>query len=128
MTGPGASAREASARGASAHPARAVSITACPDGPLLVRGDLALFDENGVPIEPNRRTFALCRCGASAVRPFCDGSHKLVGFRTGPPPQTPAVTFEEDEPLDAAAAEGSEADLASSPRRRQPSPPDGLRH
>ena len=79
---------------------RPAVIVACPDGPLLVRGDLALFDEHGAPIEPGRRTFALCRCGASAVRPFCDGSHKLVGFRTGPPPRTPAVTFEDE------AAEG----------------------
>ena len=77
---------------ASAHP---VSITACPDGPLLVRGDLALVDEDGEPVTPNRRTFALCRCGASAIRPFCDGSHKLVGFRTTPPARTPAVTFDE---------------------------------
>ena len=75
--------------------ARPVSITACPDGPLLVRGDLALFDEDGEPLQANRRTFALCRCGASAIRPFCDGSHKLVGFRTTPPPRTPAVTFDE---------------------------------
>ena len=75
--------------------ARPVSIRACPDGPLLVRGDLALFDEDGEPVQPNRSTFALCRCGASAIRPFCDGSHKLVGFRTTPPPGTPAVTFDE---------------------------------
>jgi CDGSH-type Zn-finger protein len=74
---------------------RLVSVTACPDGPLLVRGELALFDESGAPVEPNRRTFALCRCGASAIRPFCDGSHKLVGFRTEPPARTPAVTFDE---------------------------------
>ena len=77
--------------------ARPVSITACPDGPLLVRGDLELFDDNGERVQPNRRTFALCRCGASAIRPFCDGSHKLVGFRTSPPPRTPAVAFD-DEP------------------------------
>lgn len=75
--------------------ARPVSITACPDGPLLVRGDLTLFDDDGLPVQPNRRTFALCRCGASAIRPFCDGSHKLIGFRTGPPARTPAVTFDE---------------------------------
>jgi CDGSH-type Zn-finger protein len=75
--------------------ARPVSITACRDGPLLVRGDLALFDEDGVAIHPNRRTFALCRCGASAIRPFCDGTHKLVGFRTEPPATTPAVIFRE---------------------------------
>lgn len=75
--------------------ARPVTITACPDGPLLVRGDLALYDDDGEPVQPNRRTVALCRCGASAIRPFCDGSHKLVGFRTSPPPRTPAVTFDE---------------------------------
>jgi CDGSH-type Zn-finger protein len=75
--------------------ARPVSITACPDGPLLVRGDLVLFDDDGERIQPHRRTFALCRCGASAIRPFCDGSHKLVGFRTSPPARTPAVTFDE---------------------------------
>lgn len=74
---------------------RPVSIIACPDGPLLVRGDLALFDDDGHPVQPNRRPFALCRCGASAIRPFCDGSHKLIGFRTSPPLRTPAVTFEE---------------------------------
>ena len=77
--------------------ARPVSITACPDGPLLVRGDLQLFDDDGRPVQPSRRTFALCRCGASAIRPFCDGSHKLVGFRTSPPSRSPAVTFD-DEP------------------------------
>jgi CDGSH-type Zn-finger protein len=75
--------------------ARPASITACPDGPLLVRGDLTLFDDDGVPVQPKRRTFALCRCGASAIRPFCDGSHKLIGFRTSPPARTPAVTFDE---------------------------------
>ncbi|HET6673320.1 MAG TPA: CDGSH iron-sulfur domain-containing protein [Agromyces sp.] len=77
---------------ASPHPA---SITACPDGPLLVRGELALIDENGEPVTPNRRTFALCRCGASAIRPFCDGSHKIVGFHTTPPARTPSVSFDE---------------------------------
>jgi CDGSH-type Zn-finger protein len=75
--------------------ARPVTITACPDGPLLVRGDLEVFDDDGKPVPTSRRTFALCRCGASAIRPFCDGSHKLVGFRTSPPPRTPAVTFDE---------------------------------
>ncbi|MEJ3405729.1 CDGSH iron-sulfur domain-containing protein [Rathayibacter sp. YIM 133350] len=69
-------------------------ITACPNGPLLVRGEIALVDEHGDAVAANRRTVALCRCGASALRPFCDGSHKLVGFRTEPPARTPAVTFD----------------------------------
>lgn len=59
-----------------------VRITACPDGPLLVRGDIELEGEDGQPIERRRRTIALCRCGVSAIKPFCDGTHKAVGFTT----------------------------------------------
>ena len=51
------------------------------NGPLLVVGDdAALVDWNGDPYPVARRPFALCRCGASKNRPFCDGSHKAVGF------------------------------------------------
>ena len=57
-----------------------VTIQACPNGPLLVRGDVDLVDGAGVPVERRRRTIALCRCGASALAPFCDGSHKAIGF------------------------------------------------
>jgi CDGSH-type Zn-finger protein len=51
-----------------------------PDGPLLVRGPVMLLDASGTPIDPRRSTFALCRCGRSALRPFCDGTHAR-GFR-----------------------------------------------
>ena len=64
-------------------------IVVCPDGPLLVRGDVALVSPSGDPIPRRRRTMGLCRCGSSAIKPFCDGSHKIVGFRS------------EDEPLGA---------------------------
>lgn len=57
-------------------------ITACPDGPLLVRGDIDLLTSTGEPIPRNRATIALCRCGVSTIKPFCDGTHKLVGFKT----------------------------------------------
>lgn len=56
------------------------SITVCPRGPLLVRGDFEILDAEGQPIERTRETVALCRCGASAIKPYCDGSHKLNGF------------------------------------------------
>ena len=56
------------------------TIEACPNGPLLVRGDVQLVDGRGEPIERRRRTVALCRCGSSAIAPFCDGSHKATGF------------------------------------------------
>ena len=57
-------------------------IVACPDGPLLVRGHIDLTTPDGTPIEQHRRTVALCRCGISTIKPFCDGSHKAVHFRT----------------------------------------------
>lgn len=58
------------------------SITPYPDGPIIVRGNVRLETADGVPIERNRRTVALCRCGLSTIKPFCDGTHKPAGFRT----------------------------------------------
>ncbi len=58
-----------------------VTITPYRDGPLIVRGDFKLEDQNGDEIGNERRTIALCRCGKSRSRPFCDGSHKLIGFK-----------------------------------------------
>ena len=57
------------------------TITPYRDGPLLVRGPFRLLDQDGNEIEVDRRTVALCRCGKSRLRPFCDGTHKLVRFR-----------------------------------------------
>lgn len=51
-----------------------------PEGPLLVRGPLRLIDEEGREVLTRRRVNALCRCGRSAVQPFCDGTHKIVPF------------------------------------------------
>ena len=58
-----------------------VTITPYRDGPLLVRGDFELLDQEGNAIDPGRETVALCRCGKSRLRPFCDGTHKLVRFK-----------------------------------------------
>ena len=60
----------------------AVSITVCPNGPLLVRGDFEVLNGAGQSFPQRRRTIALCRCGFSAIKPYCDGSHKAAGFRT----------------------------------------------
>lgn len=57
-----------------------VRITPYRDGPLLVRGPFELVDQDGVTIDAGRSTVALCRCGHSRIRPFCDGSHQLVRF------------------------------------------------
>ena len=58
-----------------------VVITPYRDGPLLVRGPFTLRDQDGNEIEVGRKTVALCRCGKSRMRPFCDGTHKVVRFR-----------------------------------------------
>jgi CDGSH-type Zn-finger protein len=58
-----------------------VTITPYRDGPLLVRGPVQLRDAGGAAISCDRNPIALCRCGKSKRKPFCDGTHKLVGFR-----------------------------------------------
>jgi CDGSH-type Zn-finger protein len=66
------------------------TITPYEDGPLIVRGDFELLTPDGTRIEPGRATVALCRCGKSAVKPFCDGTHKAVNFHAGTGRDTPA--------------------------------------
>lgn len=51
-----------------------------PDGPLFVRGHVKVVDADGQLIREDTR-LALCRCGASQNKPFCDGSHRRIGFR-----------------------------------------------
>lgn len=52
-----------------------------PRGPLMVEGDFKVVDSDGneLPLEPGTRV-ALCRCGASKRKPYCDGSHHRVRF------------------------------------------------
>ena len=49
-------------------------------GPLWVRGGIPVIAADGFAYEVRNRV-TLCRCGASANKPFCDGSHFKVGFR-----------------------------------------------
>ena len=60
-------------------------ITALTDGPLLVEGLTSLRDQNGreYPLG-STPTIALCRCGWSATKPRCDGSHSKNGFLCPP--------------------------------------------
>ena len=51
-----------------------------PNGPLFVRGRVRVVDADEHLIREDTR-LALCRCGASQNKPFCDGSHRRVGFR-----------------------------------------------
>lgn len=51
------------------------------NGPYRIEGDdVKVVDWNGVEYHVERRPIALCRCGASATKPFCDGTHSAVGF------------------------------------------------
>jgi CDGSH-type Zn-finger protein len=51
------------------------------NGPYLVEGDdVAVVDWNGDAYQLANRPFALCRCGGSGNKPFCDGTHKRIGF------------------------------------------------
>ena len=59
------------------------TVTPYEDGPLLLRGNFTLTTPDGDVIDPGRRTVALCRCGKSALKPFCDGTHKAIGFKAG---------------------------------------------
>ena len=53
-----------------------VSIKVWQNGPYLVEGDdITVLDWNGKAYQIHGRPFALCRCGGSAEKPFCDGTH-----------------------------------------------------
>lgn len=67
------------------------SIVLYRDGPYLLRGRFRIVGQDGAEIDPGRRTVALCRCGKSRMRPFCDGTHRIANFRAAgeneaPPP------------------------------------------
>lgn len=56
------------------------TITIRDNGPLLISGDVELVDAEGKVFE-TREQFALCRCGLSEKKPFCDGAHRK-GFES----------------------------------------------
>ena len=58
---------------------RYASIRVVKNGPLLVEGDCRLLNTDGDEVA-NQGAYALCRCGASRKKPFCDGSHIKIGF------------------------------------------------
>lgn len=56
-----------------------VTVTVCENGPYEVVGEVEILDANGELIRQTTKTF-LCRCGHSAKKPYCDGSHKKHEF------------------------------------------------
>lgn len=55
-----------------------------PQGPLYVQGDLEVVDTDGNVLFTDTR-LALCRCGASERKPFCDMTHRKIGYRDAQP-------------------------------------------
>jgi len=51
------------------------------NGPYMVKGLVTLKGDKGQPID-TRQTITLCRCGGSKAKPFCDGTHSRIGFRS----------------------------------------------
>jgi CDGSH-type Zn-finger protein len=70
------------------------TITPYRDGPLIVRGEFRLTDTDGNEIDPGRKTVALCRCGKSGIKPFCDGTHKRTDFHAPSAPVRPRPAAE----------------------------------
>ena len=56
-----------------------VTITIRENGPYLVDGEFKLVDASGNEVPLRKR--ALCRCGGSTTKPFCDGTHSKIGFQ-----------------------------------------------
>lgn len=57
-------------------PDQVADVIVCPGGPVLLRGQHVVQAVDGTPHATTRPVTALCRCGASATAPWCDGTHK----------------------------------------------------
>jgi CDGSH-type Zn-finger protein len=64
-------------------------IRASKNGPLTVKGPVRLEGADGEAWTdlPEGKSVALCRCGQSRLKPFCDGSHNAAAFDSAPTPQ-----------------------------------------
>lgn len=60
-----------------------VTIRCRPNGPYVIEGAVRVVDHlgNAFTLNPDKPNVALCRCGHSAKRPFCDGAHKQCDFK-----------------------------------------------
>jgi len=59
-----------------------VTITPLNDGPNLVKGPAKVIDPEGNEFQVKGTAIALCRCGQSGNKPFCDGTHTKAGFKS----------------------------------------------
>ena len=64
--------------------AERADVVLCPGGPMLLRGDHVVVDDEGGEHRTSRPVCAVCRCGKSASKPWCDGTHKLLPQKLRP--------------------------------------------
>ena len=62
-------------------PTKKTECTIRDNGPIIIKGDFTLLDAQGNELPIADPTY-LCRCGHSKNKPFCDGMHKQIGFKT----------------------------------------------
>jgi CDGSH-type Zn-finger protein len=112
--------------------AEPVSIMPYRDGPYVVRGEFRVLSQDGEEIPLGRRTVALCRCGKSRMRPFCDGTHRVVGFEAAGsaedydgPPRAP-LTRRATPDRAPSAPSATEPSPARRPVEEPEQPPDRL--
>jgi CDGSH-type Zn-finger protein len=60
---------------------RPVRVRVCPDGPVLLRGAETVLDDDGTEHAVTRPVVALCACGRSSLKPWCDGTHQVLRER-----------------------------------------------
>ncbi len=70
-----------------------VTIKVRQSGPYLVKGPILVTDCDGNPYTVSGESIALCRCGGSKIKPFCDGSHRENGFTATERVVPPNVKF-----------------------------------
>ena len=58
-----------------------LTVQAIKDGPLALKGNVTIYNSSGRAAYRGGKAF-LCRCGESANKPFCDGAHSKVGFKS----------------------------------------------
>lgn len=63
---------------------RPPEVEVCPDGPVLLRGEHVVVDDTGQEHRTRRPVSAVCVCGFTATKPWCDGTHKVAVKRNRP--------------------------------------------
>lgn len=59
-----------------------VKVNVRPNGPLIIEGSFTLLDSEGNEYKLEQERAALCRCGQSSKKPFCDATHRTCGFES----------------------------------------------